>query len=44
MMCENILKNKIKEILVEKIKNENELKDIYEINKIYEELRDKELT
>jgi len=43
-MCENILKNKIKDILVERIKKENELKDIYEINKIYEELRDKELT
>ncbi len=43
-MCENILKNKIKNILVERINKENELKDIYEINKIYEELRDKELT
>ena len=43
-MTENIIKNKIKEILIKRIKKENELKETYEINKIYEELTEEELT
>lgn len=42
-MTENIIKNKIKEILIKIIKKENELKETYEINKIYKELTEEEL-